>query len=65
VAEGQLTLAEQNLRLAEASEGAGSITSLDGDSARLLHLQAEIGVVREQINRDLAAVRLRMAMGDF
>lgn len=65
VAEGQLTLAEQNLRLAEASEGAGSITILDGDSARLLHLQAEIGVVREQINRDLAAVRLRMAMGDF
>lgn len=65
VAEGQLSLAEQNLQLAEASEGAGSITSLDGDSARLLHLQAEIGVVREQINRDLAAVRLRMAMGDF
>ena len=64
-AEKQLKLAEQNLRLAEASEAAGSINSLEADSARLLHLQAELGVLSEQISRDIAAVQLRMAMSDF
>jgi len=44
---------------------AGSITELDADNARLVKLQAEIGLLQERTNRDLAAVQLRQAMGDY
>jgi outer membrane protein TolC len=65
VAQEQVGLAEQNLRLAEASESAGSINALQADNARLLHLQASIGLLQERVSRDLSAVQLHMAMGDF
>lgn len=64
-AQQQLALAEQNLKLAQSSAQAGSITTLDADGAELLYLQAELGLLQEQITRDMTAVRLRMAMGTY
>ncbi|MEL6346244.1 MAG: efflux RND transporter permease subunit [Myxococcota bacterium] len=64
-AERQVRLAEENLKLAEANEQAGSSTALEADNARLLMLQAQVGLLQERVTRDLAAVRLRAAMGDY
>jgi multidrug efflux pump len=58
-------LAAENLRLAEAAFAAGSGTWLEVEDARLAQVQAELGALSQTTNRDLAAIDLRVAMGDW
>ncbi len=59
----ELELAEENLRIAEASFKAGAGTLLDLDGARLGRDSAALAVLAEQMNADLAARTLSRAVG--
>ncbi len=61
----EVRLAEENLRLADSSLGAGSATWLEVEDARLALFAAKLSNVSERMNRDLAAVDLRVAMGAY
>ena len=61
----EVGLASENLRLAEASLSAGSATWLEVEDARLGLIGAQLAQLSERMNRDLAAVDVRMAMGAY
>jgi multidrug efflux pump subunit AcrB/outer membrane protein TolC len=61
----EVSLAEQNLALAEASMTAGSATWLEVEDARLGLIGSQLSQLAERMNRDLAAVELRVAMGAY
>ncbi len=61
--EGEVRLAEENLRMAEASFAAGRATWLDVEQARLAVSAAQIGRLTERMDRDLAALDLKAALG--
>lgn len=61
----ELELATENLTLAERSYEAGSATWLDVEAARLSLDNAKLAVLQERMNRDLAAMDLKVAAGDF
>lgn len=58
-------LAVENLRLAEIAYQSGGLTLLEVEDARLGTLASEMTQLQERANRDLAAIALRVAMGDF
>ena len=60
----EIALAEENLRLAEAALKAGSATWLEVEDARIGLLQAKVNAMTERGNRDLAAMDLRLAVGE-
>jgi multidrug efflux pump len=59
------SLAAESLRLAEAAFAAGSATWLEVEDARLAQVQAELAALSQTTQRDLAAIELRVAMGDW
>jgi outer membrane protein TolC len=59
----ELALAEENLRLAEASHGAGASTFLELDDARLARDAARLARMAERMGADLAALALLRAAG--
>ncbi|MCB9778279.1 MAG: efflux RND transporter permease subunit [Alphaproteobacteria bacterium] len=61
----EVALARENLRLAERGFEAGTTTWLEVGDAQLGMQQAELASLRERMNRDLAAVQLRVAVGDY
>ncbi|MCK6514535.1 efflux RND transporter permease subunit [Myxococcota bacterium] len=61
--ERELNLARESLRLAELGFQAGSVSGLDADDARLGLEATELTLLTERMNRDLAAIRLAVAMG--
>lgn len=61
----EVELAGESLSLAERSLEAGSATWLEVEDARLALISAELSNVGERMNRDLAAVDLRVAMGRY
>ena len=61
----EVDLASESLLLAERSLKSGSATWLEVEDARLGLISAELSKVAERMNRDLAAVDLRMAMGRY
>jgi outer membrane protein TolC len=64
-AEEQVALARENQRLIEVNFKAGAATYLDVADANQALLAAELGVVNEALNADLAATRLLRAAGRF
>ena len=58
-------LALENLRLAEIAYSSGGLTLLELEDARLGTLASEMTQLQERANRDLAAIDLRVAIGDF
>ncbi len=56
-------LAKENLRIAEVALEAGSITFLDLEDARVGEAAARLGVLQEEMTRDLAAIDLLVAVG--
>lgn len=63
--EDELALATENLQLAERSYEAGSATWLDVENAKLALDNARLFMLQERMNRDLAAMELRVAAGDL
>ena len=61
----ELELAEENLRIAEASFKAGASAVLDLEDARLGRDSAKLAVLGEQMNTDLATLTLLAAVGDL
>lgn len=61
--EGEVSLATENLRLAEASYLAGSIPFIQLEDARLGLQAARVGVLAERMDRDLAVIDLLVATG--
>jgi len=61
--EQELTLARENVRLAERSFSAGQATWLDVEQAQLALRTAEFNQLSEQMNQYLAAVQIRIAAG--
>jgi outer membrane protein TolC len=61
----ELALADENLRLAEASHAAGASAYLDLEQARVGRDAARLAVVAERMNEDLASLALLRAIGDL
>ncbi|RME22061.1 MAG: hypothetical protein D6798_16710 [Deltaproteobacteria bacterium] len=61
----EVELARENLELAERGFQAGTTTWLEVEDARLGLQQAELGVQRERMNRDMAAIQLAVATGSL
>jgi outer membrane protein TolC len=61
----ELSWAEENLRLAELSLAAGTLSVLDAESARLGRDGARTSLVVEKMNLDIATRSLLLATGDF
>lgn len=61
--EREIELAEESLRLAEAGLDAGTATWLDVEQARIALRQTRLSELSERMNRDLAAIELRRAVG--
>lgn len=59
----ELALAEENLALAELAFGAGSVTWLDVELARVSLEATRLAGATERMNRDLAAIDLLVATG--
>ena len=59
----ELSLAEENLELAERTYAAGSATWLELEQAKLQLQSTELVSLQERMNRDLAAVDLLVATG--
>lgn len=64
-AERECALAAENLRLAEIAYQNGGATTLELNDARLGALASEMNRLQERANRDLAAIDVRVAIGDF
>jgi outer membrane protein len=63
--EQELSLARENLRLAEAALTAGSATWLEVEDARLGLLGAELSGLQERMNHDLALIDVQLATGQL
>lgn len=63
--ERELSLARENLRLAETALSLGGATWLEVEDARLGLLSAELSGLTERMNHDLAAIDLKLAMGQL
>ena len=63
--EARVALAERSLELVSRSEAAGGSTTLELEQARMQLIQARIGLLSERMVRDLSAVDVRAAMGDY
>jgi multidrug efflux pump len=61
----EVSLAEENLRLAERGLAAGGTTWLEVEDARLGLLQARISQLQQRVRRDLAAVDVNVASGRY
>lgn len=61
----EVTLAEENLRIAEVAFKAGGITFMELEDARLGVLASRTGELSEQMQRDLSAYDLLAATGDL
>ena len=61
----ELELAQETLILAERGFEAGSNSWLDVQDTQLMVDQARLGLLSERMNRDLAAVDLQVALGDY
>lgn len=61
--QGEVALAEENLTLAERGFQAGTTTWLEVSDATLGLEQARLSLLRERMNRDLAAVQLQVTTG--
>ncbi|HCF58169.1 MAG TPA: TolC family protein [Myxococcales bacterium] len=64
-AEEQLKLAQENTQLVRVNFNAGVATQLDVSDASAMLAGAEMGVVAETLNAELAALRLAKAAGAF
>lgn len=63
--EHEAVLAEENLRIAEVAFGAGGISFLELEDARLGLLASKMSVLNERMQRDLATIDLLAATGDL
>ena len=63
--EREQALAAENLRLARLGFEAGTVTWLEVEQAELGDRAARLNALIERMNRDLAAIDLRVAMGDY
>lgn len=61
----ELTLARENLRLAEAAFAAGMLTWLELEDARLGVQAAQFAALQQRMDRDLAAMDLLAAAGEL
>ncbi len=61
----ELSLATENLRLSESGFQAGSVTWLQVSDAQLQLDQARIGLLSERMSRDMAALDLSVATGQY
>lgn len=61
----ELSLATENLRLSESGFQAGTVTWLEVSDAQLQLDQARIGLLSERMNRDMAALDLAVATGQY
>lgn len=61
----ELLWAEENLRLAELSLAAGTLSLLDAESARLGRDATQMSLITERMNLDLATRSLLLATGDL
>ena len=61
--EREVELSERSLELSNRAFGAGSATWLEVEQAELMLRQAQLNATVEQMNRDLAAVELLVAIG--
>lgn len=61
----ELSLATENLRLSETGFQAGSVTWLEVSDAQLQLDQARIGLLSERMSRDMAALDLAVATGQY
>jgi outer membrane protein TolC len=59
----ELSLARENVRLAEGSFQAGNATWLEVQQAQLTLQSAELNAIQQRMNRDLAALQLGLATG--
>ncbi len=65
IAEEQLSLARENQRLVEVNFRAGAATYLEVSDANTALAAAELAVITETLNADLAGVRLLQTSGGF
>ncbi|HET7752578.1 MAG TPA: TolC family protein [Anaeromyxobacteraceae bacterium] len=65
IAEEQLSLARENQRLVEVNFRAGAATYLEVSDANTALAAAELAVITETLNADLASVRLLQTSGGF
>jgi outer membrane protein TolC len=63
--EHEITLAQDNLHLAEVAFQAGTLAFLDLEDARLGWQATRMSQLSERMNRDLAVLDLRAAIGDY
>lgn len=63
--EHEAVLAEENLRIAEVAFGAGGISFLELEDARVGLLASKMSVLSERMQRDLATIDLLAATGDL
>lgn len=61
----ELGLAEENLRLADASFAAGASSVLDTEDARVGRDAAQMSVITERMNLDVATLRVLLLLGDL
>lgn len=61
----ELRLATENLRLADTAWQSGGATWLEAEDARLGLVSAQLNALQARASRDLAAVDLLVAVGDF
>ncbi|MCA9566895.1 MAG: efflux RND transporter permease subunit, partial [Myxococcales bacterium] len=59
----ETALAEENIRLAEQSFAAGAATWLEVREARVFLASARLHALEQRMNRDVAALSVRLAMG--
>jgi outer membrane protein TolC len=64
-AEHEAALAEENLRIAEVAFGAGGVSFLELEDARLGLIASKMSVLSERMQRDLATIDLLAATGDL
>lgn len=61
----EVALAQENLRLADTAWQSGGATWLEAEDARLGLVAAQLTALQARANRDLAAVDLLVAIGEF
>lgn len=61
--EDEAALAEENIRLAEQSFAAGAATWLEVREARVMLASSRLNALQQRMNRDVAALDVRLAMG--
>jgi outer membrane protein TolC len=61
----EITLARENLRVAEQQVQTGAVTWMEVEDARLGLFRAELALLTGRVSRDLAALDLKTAMGEI